>query len=144
MSFWHSDNQEESTPESNPSATAFWRDPDPAPEEQASPENFWKTDPQIISGNPPSWDGVAFWRGETPPETGNGMDLVVVGHTRDGQYVQSDLENPLGTGADLSELIEAEDINGRDTSALQVVEGDDAPVNRLFAYGDADFTEYQL
>jgi uncharacterized protein YegL len=143
MSFWHSDN-EESTPKSDLTTTSFWHDADPAPEEQAPPENFWKTDPQVISGNPPSWDGVAFWRGETPPETGNGMDLVVVGRTRDGQYVQSDLENPVGTASDLSAWIDVQDINCRDSSTLKVVEGDDAPVNRLFAYGDADFTEYQL
>ncbi len=79
--------------------------------------------------------------------TGTGNDIVVVvGQTAAGQYTQSDITNPGGSGIDLSSVMTLADLNGRAIS--EVVSGESidggAGTNRLIIYGNVDLTGVTL
>ncbi len=79
--------------------------------------------------------------------TGTGNDIVVVvGQTAAGQYDQSDISNPGGSGIDLTSVITLADLNGRAVSEVVPGESIDggAGTNRLVIYGNVDLTGVTL
>jgi len=78
---------------------------------------------------------------------GTGNDIVVVvGQTAAGQYAQSDVTNPGGSGIDLSSVITLADLNGRALSEVAAGENIDGGTgtNRLVIYGNVDLTGVTL
>ena len=80
-------------------------------------------------------------------KAGAGVDnIVVIGQTSDGSYKLSDIQNPNGTGIDLSVFLSLDVVNNHAVSDIQAGEvidgGADGAV--LFVYGDADFTGVTL
>ncbi|MFZ4535301.1 beta strand repeat-containing protein [Propionivibrio sp.] len=79
--------------------------------------------------------------------TGDGNDIVVVvGQTAAGQYLQSDITNPGGSGIDLSSVLTLADLNGRVVSEVVAGESIDGGTgtNRLVIYGNVDLTGVTL
>ena len=92
-------------------------------------------------------DIVRPGEGADTVNTGAGNDIiVVVGQTAVGQYAQSDISNPSGTGIDLSGIITLADLNGRAVSEVVAGESIDggAGTNRLVIYGNVDLTGVTL
>lgn len=92
-------------------------------------------------------DIVRPGEGADSVNTGTGNDIVVVvGQTAAGQYVQSDISNPGGSGIDLTSVITLADLNGRAVSEVVAGESIDggAGTNRLVIYGNVDFTGVTL
>ncbi len=92
-------------------------------------------------------DIIRSGEGVDTVNTGAGNDIVVVaGQTAVGQYDQNDINNPGGSGIDLSSVITLDDLNGRILS--EVVSGESidggAGSNRLVIYGNVDFTGVTL
>lgn len=95
------------------------------------------------SGN----DIVRPGEGVDTVHTGAGNDIVVVvGQSAANQYTQSDIDNPSGSGINLSSIITLADLNGRTLSEVQPGESIDggAGTNRLVIYGNVDFTGVTL
>jgi Ca2+-binding RTX toxin-like protein len=79
--------------------------------------------------------------------TGTGNDIiVVVGQTAANQYTQSDINNPGGSGINLSSIVTLADLNGRTLSEVVAGENIDggAGTNRLVIYGNVDLTGVSL
>lgn len=79
--------------------------------------------------------------------TGTGNDIVVVvGQTAAGQYDQSDISNPDGSGIDLSSVLVLADLNGQVVSEVLAGESIDGGTgtNRLVIYGNIDLTGVTL
>ena len=78
---------------------------------------------------------------------GGGVDnIVVIGTSSNGTYTLSDIQNPNGTGIDLSVLINLAAVNDNavsDVQAGEVIDGG-ADGAHLFVYGDVDFTTSTL
>ena len=92
-------------------------------------------------------DIVRPGEGADTVNTGAGNDIiVVVGQTAVGQYAQSDISNPSGTGIDLSGIVTLADLNGRAVSEVVAGESIDggAGTNRLVIYGNVDLTGVTL
>ncbi|TVQ96397.1 MAG: VWA domain-containing protein [Desulfovibrionales bacterium] len=145
MSFWKN-----FAPPSNTTSPSnrFWENlvHQPKPDSVELTEPFWKAEETLkLSGLPPkSLDMARFWTGELLLNEGPGNDVVVMGMTAPDQYSAADIINPLGTGVDLSELIDSNMLNGRGGSQLGVAERLPGGVNRLFIYGEADLTGVEL
>jgi Ca2+-binding RTX toxin-like protein len=95
------------------------------------------------SGN----DIIRPGEGADTVNTGTGNDIVVVvGQTAAGQYAQSDITNPGGSGIDLSRVITLADLNGRAVSEVVAGETIDGGTgtNRLVIYGNVDLTGVTL
>ncbi|MBU0501404.1 MAG: VWA domain-containing protein [Gammaproteobacteria bacterium] len=78
---------------------------------------------------------------------GAGNDIILlVGQTAAGQYAQSDITNPGGSGIDLSSVITLADLNGRAVSEAVAGETLDGGTgtNRLIVYGNLDLTGVTL
>jgi Ca2+-binding RTX toxin-like protein len=92
-------------------------------------------------------DIIRAGEGADTVNTGAGNDIVVVvGQTAAGQYDQSDITNPGGSGIDLSSVITLADLNGRAVSEVVTGESIDGGTgtNRLVIYGNVDFTGVTL
>lgn len=79
--------------------------------------------------------------------TGTGNDIVVaVGQTAANQYTQSDINNPGGSGINLSGIVNLTNLNGRSRSEVQPGDIIDsgAGTDRLVIYGTVDFTGVTL
>lgn len=101
---------------------------------QPSTNPFWHTQQQIHGYDPSG----------SLPSDGPGNDLVVVGQTRAGQYSADELTRPLNLDVDLSSVVSLDAINNRQAEGLQLDTRFEGGVNRLFVYGDADFTNAEL
>lgn len=95
----------------------------------------------IISGN--GNDLIRGGEGRDGINAGAGNDaIVVVGTTSAGQYDNSDIINPAGSGQNLSDLITLADLNGRTVSEVtfgEVINGGSG-ANTLYIYGTVDLT----
>lgn len=79
--------------------------------------------------------------------TGAGNDIIVaVGQTAANQYTQSDINNPGGSGINLSGVVNLTNLNGRSRSEVQPGDIIDsgAGTDRLVIYGTVDFTGVTL
>lgn len=95
------------------------------------------------SGN----DLIRAGEGRDIINAGSGNDvIVIVGTTSAGQYNNSDITNPAGSGTNLSDLITLANLNGRTTS--EVVSGETIDggtgTDTLFIYGNVDLTGVTL
>ena len=80
-------------------------------------------------------------------QAGAGIDnIVVIGTSNNGSYTLSDIQNPNGTGIDLSVLIDLDAVNDNAVSDMQAGEVIDGGVDgaHLFVFGEADFTTSTL
>ena len=95
-------------------------------------------------------DEADFIRGNAGADvinSGAGVDnIVVVGVTNNAGYTPSDIQNPNGSGIDLSNVINLADLNNNAISDLQAGEIIDGGVDGaiLFVYGRADFSAVML
>lgn len=92
-------------------------------------------------------DIVRPGEGADTVDTGAGNDIVVVvGQTSADQYAESDINNPGGSGIDLSGVITLADLNGRNVSEVLPGESIDGGTgtNRLVIYGSVDLTGVTL
>nr|VFJ59205.1 MAG: Ca2+-binding protein, RTX toxin-related [Candidatus Kentron sp. DK] len=80
-------------------------------------------------------------------DTGAGNDvIVVVGETSADQYGQSDIDNPGGSGINLTDILSLSDLNGHavsDVAPGETIDGG-AGANRLIVYGKVDLTDAAL
>lgn len=78
---------------------------------------------------------------------GAGVDnLILIGQTNGAGYTLSDLQNPNGTGVDLTNLLELDDVNNNavsDATSGDVIDGG-ADGAFLFIYGNVDLTGVTL
>lgn len=95
-------------------------------------------------------DGVDLLRGGNGNDEilgGKGHDyIVVIGSNSNGHYQASDINNPNGTGIDLSQLIDLDDVNNNAVSDLAqggIIDGGEDGAT-LFLYGDVDLTGVTL
>ncbi len=92
-------------------------------------------------------DFIRGGEGRDNINAGGGNDaIVVVGTTTAGQYSNSDITNPAGSGTNLSGLISLADLNGRTVSEIvagEVINGGTG-TNTLFIYGTVDLTGVTL
>ncbi len=89
-------------------------------------------------------DIVRPGEGADTTNTGAHNDIIViVGQTATGQYAQSDITNPGGTGIDLSSVLSLDNLNGRAVSDIEAGETIDGGtgINRLVVYGNVDLTD---
>tara|TARA_R110002096_G_scaffold416576_2_gene619305 strand:- start:122393 stop:130243 length:7851 start_codon:yes stop_codon:yes gene_type:complete len=92
-------------------------------------------------------DLIRAGEGRDTVSAGSGNDaIVVVGTTSAGQYTNTDITNPAGSGTNLSNLVSLADLNGRSVS--EVVSGESIDggtgTNTLFIYGTVDLTGVTL
>lgn len=102
-------------------------------------------DDVIVGGD--AVDTIRGGAGKDNMQGGAGKDnFVMIGKTENGTYTLSDLQNPNGTGVDLTGLLDLDDVNNNAQSDAQVGEvidgGADGAI--LFVYGEVDFTGITL
>ncbi len=92
-------------------------------------------------------DLIRAGEGRDTVSAGSGNDaIVVVGTTSAGQYTNTDITNPAGSGTNLSNLVSLADLNSRTVSEVVSSESIDGGTgtNTLFIYGTVDLTGITL